>query len=178
MTHGPTGSAKRDTGLSVVGTFKIIMALLSIFVKIFLLFHLKQNKKRMEASENLLGHRTNTLALQRLQCYQGCAIIKLQYLRYKEYNLTGTREIAEKNVEKLFRIFEIEGCGNLEPKHRVTATINQEVLRKALTKSNLTLEALIDLKNQPNLLLEGEDIITCIYRKYCLKAGERFGETM
>lgn len=81
-------------------------------------------------------------------------------------------------MEKLFRIFEIEGCGNLEPKHRVTATINQEVLRKALTKSNLTLEALIDLKNQPNLLLEGEDIITCIYRKYCLKAGERFGETM
>lgn len=41
MTHGPTGSAKRDIGLSVVGIFKIIMALLSIFVKIFLLFHLK-----------------------------------------------------------------------------------------------------------------------------------------
>ncbi|CAG8091530.1 unnamed protein product [Penicillium nalgiovense] len=131
----------------------------------------------MEASENLLGHRTNTLALQRLQCYQGYAIIKLQHLRYEEYNLTGTREIAEKNVEKLFRMFEIEGCGNLEPEHRVAATINQEVLRKALTKSNLTPEALIDPKNQPNLLLEGEDIITYVYGKHRLKAGERLRET-
>ena len=75
-------------------------------------------------------------------------------------------------------MFKIEGCGNLEPKYRVTATINQEVLRKALIKSNLTPEALIDPKNQPNLLLEGKDIITYIYRKYRLKASERFGETI
>lgn len=81
-------------------------------------------------------------------------------------------------MEKLFRMFEIEGYSNLEPKHRVTATIDQEVLRKVLTKSNLTPEALIDLKNQLNLLLEGKDIITYIYRKYRLKASERFRETI
>ncbi|CDM37259.1 unnamed protein product [Penicillium roqueforti FM164] len=90
----------------------------------------------MEASENLLGHRTNSLALHRLKYYEGCAIIKLQYLRFETDNLTGTRQIAEKNVEKLLRMFEIEGCGNLEPEHRVAATIDY-VLRKAHDAVNI-----------------------------------------
>lgn len=130
----------------------------------------------MDTSENLLGHRTNTLALQRLQCYQGCAIIKLQHLVFEANNLIGTREIAEKNVEKLLRMFEIEGCGNLEPEHKVSATIGQEVLRRALAKSNVTREALLDPTNRPYLILEGEDLMTCVYGKHRLKAGERFGE--
>ncbi|KAJ6070578.1 hypothetical protein N7467_011897 [Penicillium canescens] len=75
-------------------------------------------------------------------------------------------------------MFEIEGCGNLEPEHRVAAIIEQDVLRKALTKSNLTREDLLDPTNQPNLILEGEDLITCVYGKHRLKAGERFGETI
>jgi hypothetical protein len=48
----------------------------------------------MEASENLLSHRTNSLALHRLKYYKGCAIIKLQYLRFETDNLTGTRQIS------------------------------------------------------------------------------------
>lgn len=130
----------------------------------------------MDPSENLRGHRTNSLALQRLQSYQGCAIIKLQHLEFEANNLTGTREVAEKNVEKLLKMFEIEGCGNLEPEHRVSATIEEEVLRRALAKSNLTREALLDPTNHPYLMLEGEDLMTCIYGKHRLKAGERFGE--
>ena len=132
----------------------------------------------METSENILGQRTNSLALQRLQCYQGCAIIKLQHLRLEDNKTIGTRGFAEENVTKILRMFEIEGCGNLEPKHRVATIIEQEVLRKALTKSNLTREDLLDPTNQPNLILEGEDLITCVYRKHRLKAGERFGETI
>jgi hypothetical protein len=130
----------------------------------------------MDTSENLLGHRTNSLAIQRLQSYQGCAIIKLQHLQFEANHLIGTREIAEKNVEKLLKMFEIEGCGNLEPEHRVCATIQQGVLGRALAKSNLTREALLDPINQPHLLLEREDLITCVYGKHRLKAGERFGE--
>lgn len=130
----------------------------------------------MDTSENLRGHRTNSLAFQRLQYYQGCAIVKLQHLGFEANNLTGTREIAEKNVKKLLKTFEIEGCGHLEPEHRVSATIELEVLRRALAKSNLTREALLDPTYQPNLMLEGEDLMTCIYGKHRLKAGERFGE--
>jgi hypothetical protein len=136
----------------------------------------KQRSQKMDKSENLLGHRTNSLAIQRLQSYQGCAIIKLQHLRFEASHLTGTREIAEKNVEKLLKMFEIEGCGNLEPEHRVCATIEQEVLTRALAKSSLTREALLDPTNQAHLLLDGEDFMTCVYGKHRLKAGERFGE--
>jgi len=130
----------------------------------------------MEINENLLGHRTNSLAVQRLQYYQGCAIIKLQHLRFEANRHTGIRDIAEKNVQKLLKMYEIEGCGNLEPEHRVSAIIEQEVLRRALAKSNLTREALLDPTNQPYLMLEGEDLMTCVYGKHRLIAGERFGE--
>ena len=130
----------------------------------------------MEMNENPLGQRTNTLALQRLQYYQGCAIIRLQHLRFEGNDVTGTRDIAEKNVERLLRMFEIEGCGNLEPEHRVCATIEKDTLRRALEKSNITREALLDPTKQPYLILEGGDLMTCIYGKHRLKAGERFGE--
>ncbi|CAG7986688.1 unnamed protein product [Penicillium salamii] len=91
-------------------------------------------------------------------------------------NLRGTREIAEKNVKKLLKTFEIEGCSNLKPKYRVSIIIEQKVLRRALAKSNLIREALLDPTNQSNLILEEEDLIICIYGKHCLKASERFGE--
>jgi hypothetical protein len=131
----------------------------------------------METSENILGHRTNSLALQRLQCYQGCAIIKLQHLRFDNSNILGTREAAEENVARIIRIFEIEGCGNLEPEHRVAAIISQPILSKALSKSKLTREALLDPINQTRLELEADDLVTCVYGKHRLRAGERFGET-
>jgi hypothetical protein len=132
----------------------------------------------METSENILGRRTNSLALQRLQCYQGCAIIKLQHLRFEENNPVGTRGVTEEIVTKILRNFEIEGCGNLEPEHRVAAIIDQGVLSKALAKSNLTRETLLDPTKQRSLILEGSDLVTCVYGKHRLNAGERFGETV
>ena len=35
------------------------------------------------SNENLLDHRTNSLAFQRLQCYKECAIIELQHLEFE-----------------------------------------------------------------------------------------------
>jgi hypothetical protein len=80
-------------------------------------------------------------------------------------------------VARIIRIFEIEGCGNLEPEHRVAAIISQPILSKALSKSKLTREALLDPINQTRLELEADDLVTCVYGKHRLRAGERFGET-
>jgi hypothetical protein len=132
----------------------------------------------METSEDILGRRTNSLPLQRLQYYQGCAIIKLQHLRFEENNLMGTRGVTEKIVTKILRMFEIEGCGKLEPEHRVAAIIDQEELSKALAISNLTRETLLDPTKQTSLILDEDDLVTCVYGKHRLKAGERFGESV
>jgi hypothetical protein len=136
------------------------------------------NKRRkMDVAENPLGDRTNALALQRLQYYQGCAIIDLRYLQFGANGLIGTREVDEGNVEKLLKDFEIEGCGNLEPEHKIAAILDQEALNKALTRSNISREALLDPTNQPKLSFDGEVSLYCIYGRHRLKAGERFGET-
>lgn len=99
----------------------------------------------MDASDDPLGHRTNELAAQRLQCYRGCAIVHLQHLKFETNPTLGDRHLDARNVERLLTIFEIEGCGNLEPEHRVAALINGETLSKAISQSDLTRESLLDL---------------------------------
>ncbi|KAJ5084782.1 hypothetical protein NUU61_009361 [Penicillium alfredii] len=130
----------------------------------------------MDSPDNPLGYRTNQLALQKLQYYQGCAIIELRHLMFEPDDVFGGRQLNERNVKRLLTIFEIEGCGNLEPEHRVAAIIDQETLTKTLTHTNLSRQALLDPTNQPRLLLERDARLTCVYGKHRLKAGEAFGE--
>lgn len=130
----------------------------------------------MDASDNPLSQRTNELAAQRLQCYQGCAIIEFQHLKFEEDIFLGVRLFDEQNVQRLLKIFQIEGCGSLEPEHRVAALIDQETLSRALLQSSLTRESLLDPTNQPQLFFEGDVQATCVYGKHRLKAAESFGE--
>ncbi|KAJ5456077.1 uncharacterized protein N7458_004341 [Penicillium daleae] len=130
----------------------------------------------MDASDNPLGHRTNILAAQRLQFYQGCVIIELHRLKFELNSVLGSRSLDERNVARIHKIFEIEGCGNLEPEHRVAALIDQETLSRALLLSDLSRESLLDPTNQPLLLLEGDVQLICVYGKHRLKAAELFGE--
>jgi hypothetical protein len=50
-------------------------------------------------------------------------------------------------------------------------------LSRALTKSDLTRESLLDPTNQPGLSFEGDVRLMCVYGKHRLKAAESFGET-
>ncbi|KAJ6093611.1 hypothetical protein N7486_008900 [Penicillium sp. IBT 16267x] len=131
----------------------------------------------MDTFDNPFGHLTNELASRRLQFYQGCAIIEFQHLRFEVNAVLGIREFDERNSQRLLRIFEIEGCGNIEPEHRVAALIDQETLSRALTKSDLTRESLLDPTNQLGLSFEGDVRLMCVYGKHRLKAAESFGET-
>lgn len=83
----------------------------------------------MDTSDNPYGHRTNELAAQRLQCYQGCAITDFHHLKFEnnlkfETNLTlGSRQLDERNVERLLKIYETERCGIIGPEHRMAALL-------------------------------------------------------
>ncbi|CBF84447.1 predicted protein [Aspergillus nidulans FGSC A4] len=108
----------------------------------------------MDASDDPQGHQLNELTAQRLQCYQGCAIVRLQNLEFETNPLHGSLDFDERKVERLLTIFEIEGCGNLAPEHRVAALINRGTLSKAISQSGITWESLLDPTIQPQLLLE------------------------
>lgn len=133
------------------------------------------HKSNMDSLENPLSERTNELAAQRLQCYQGCAAIKLHNLRFDADTVLGSRPLDKSNVDRLFDLFEIEGCGNLEPEHRIAALIDRQILETALSKSNLTLHALLDPTNQPRLSFTADIQLTCVYGKHRINAADAFG---
>lgn len=82
----------------------------------------------MDTRENPLSQRTNELAAQRLQCYQGCAAIKLRNLKFDVYTVLGSRPLDEGNVDRLLDLFEIEGCGNFKPEHKIATLIDRQIL--------------------------------------------------
>jgi hypothetical protein len=54
--------------------------------------------------------------------------------------------------------------------------IDQETLSRALLRSDLTRESLLDLTKQPRLSFEGDVRLTCVYGKHRIRAAESFGE--
>lgn len=119
--------------------------------------------------ENALGHRTNELARQRLQYYIGCAIINLNHLLFEEpCDFLGVREYNQSNVDRLIKIFEIEGCGNLEPEHRVAAVVNSNALNNALSLTGITQEQLLNPTTYANLAFEHDTRLVCLYGSHRL----------
>ena len=121
-----------------------------------------------------LGRRTNNAAHERLRYYKGCAIVNFKHLVFGD---GPVRQPSNKNLERLLKIFEIEGCANLEPEHRVAAMINLESLQRALHASNISQTALIDPTKQERLELDENDRnrMTVIKGNHRLMAGQRFG---
>ena len=130
----------------------------------------------MEFASNPLGQRANLLAQQRLQFYYGNAIIEIRHLAFESDALLGSRPLDHGNVERLWNLFELEGCANLEPEHRVAATISQHTLQRGLAHTGIRQEKLFDQVNPPRLAFENDVHLVCAYGKHRLKAGESFGE--
>jgi hypothetical protein len=129
----------------------------------------------MDSLGHPLSQRTNELANQRLQFYQGCATIELRNLHFDASPVLGTRPLDQGNVNRLIDIFEIEGCGNLEPEHKIAALIDQQILHTALSKSNLQPHSLLDPTNQSPLSFEGDIQLPCIYGRHRINAADEFG---
>lgn len=56
----------------------------------------------------------------RLQYYRGCAVIDFNHLLFEEpRDFLGVREYNQSNVDRLVKIFEIEGCGNVQTHEKV-----------------------------------------------------------
>ncbi|KAJ5946390.1 hypothetical protein N7454_003229, partial [Penicillium verhagenii] len=127
----------------------------------------------MDNFERSLGERTNELAAQRLRFFQGCVIIEICHLKYESTPILGSRQLDEKNVERLKDIFEIEGCGNLEPEHKIAALIDEQTLRAGLSTSNLTSQSIKDPALQHCLSFENDCQLACVYGRHRIDAANR-----
>ncbi|KAJ5927144.1 hypothetical protein N7516_008917 [Penicillium verrucosum] len=131
----------------------------------------------MSSSEATLGDLANEVAYQKLQYFVGCAIIELRHLKFESLDMMGVREFDKKNFQRILNIFEIEGCANLEPEHRIAATIDQETLKNGLVYTNISQETLLNPTSRLPLRFNNSQQLICLYGQHRLRAGEAHGET-
>lgn len=131
----------------------------------------------MSSSEATLGDLANEVAYQKLQYFVGCAIIELRHLKFESLDTMGVREFDKKNFQRILNIFEIEGCANLEPEHRIAATIDQETLKNGLVYTNISQETLLNPTSRLPLRFNNSQQLICLYGQHRLRAGEAHGET-
>lgn len=132
----------------------------------------------MDSVSNSFGHRSNQLARQRLQHFKGCAIIDFNQLALDQTaeNMANMRHRSNKNLERLIKLFEIEGCANLEPEHRVAAIVSAEALNDALLRSNISQDSLFNPQKHQELFFDQGYKLKVIYGNHRLVAAQKVGE--
>ncbi|KAJ5737360.1 uncharacterized protein N7483_002485 [Penicillium malachiteum] len=131
----------------------------------------------MDSLDNGFGKQANQAAAQRSAYYKGSAVIPIQHIIFDREDIVGQREFDQKNLDRLQRIFEIEGCWNLYPEYRIAVTIDQSDLEWSLVNNNVSLEVLMDPREQPFLNFRNGTKLRCIYGKHRIKASSMCGET-
>lgn len=99
---------------------------------------------------------------ERNRLLRGYAKIGFEHLDFKR-PLYGARAFDQKNVDRLARVFELEGCWRLELGHYITAVIDNGTLQQAMNLSGVSLEDMKDPTNLPWLTLPGNCQISCLY---------------
>ncbi|KAJ5589658.1 hypothetical protein N7537_012336 [Penicillium hordei] len=105
-------------------------------------------------------------------------IVDFNYLFFEEpHEYVGVRQYDQKNVDRLIHIFEIEGCCNLEPEHRIAAVVDSSNFTNALSMTGATEEQLLDPASQIALKFNDNARLVCVYGKHLLRAAEAVGES-
>jgi hypothetical protein len=114
---------------------------------------------------------------QRMHNYKGCAIVEIRHLVFEEEGVLGSKPFDQRNVQDILQTFEMVGCQNLEPEHRVSVIISDEALKNSLERSQATQNLLMDCVNPPTLKFDDDARLVCIHGKHRLRAGELSGTT-
>lgn len=116
--------------------------------------------------ENLEG-RSRRLRDEILSKARGAALVPLDLL---SFNLQES--LDPKNVNRLIRIFRLEGCDHLNPRHALPVNVSMEMLDTCLAYSNLSLSDLASSK-APQLHLPPGSRIQCLHGKHRVAAFRR-----
>ncbi|KAE8155499.1 hypothetical protein BDV40DRAFT_294282 [Aspergillus tamarii] len=109
------------------------------------------------------------LTVERLLKYQGTAKIDLNQISLQPLL---SREIDQKNVERLRDIFAKDGCQRLDIRNHVTAVVSRQHLERACRAAGLTPEELKTCQPQYPRLLFRRHQVQCLHGQHRLKAAE------
>ena len=107
--------------------------------------------------------------------FRGRAKVAISNLRFEDAYVHGTRPLDSSNIDRLEKIFELEGCLRLDPDHYVPAIINRDTFEKALRNSGLQHDLLNTSPDEPKWLnLDPQSYLTCLHGRHRLAAARRF----
>ena len=98
----------------------------------------------------------------------GSARIDIRYLRG-----SGFREIDEKNVKRLVKVFASDGCPQLEPAYSVPIVVSSENITKILQRNAIEVASL-GRPTYPRLIIDKSSSLTCLHGQHRLAAGQVF----
>jgi len=92
--------------------------------------------------------------------YEGTVKVALDSLTFPPDAESLESDVRAKKVKHLQRVFTLEGCDRMNPKHFIPGHIQADVLQLALARSNLT-GATLGRKEAPMLYLPPSSFIRC-----------------
>lgn len=104
--------------------------------------------------------------------FQGSAKIYLEHLQFAKHDVSEF--LDQKNVARLKKIFELEGCLRLDPEHHIPVVIDSETLKQSLTKSAISRGDLFTSTIPPELVLPGKYVVTCLHGRHRIAAARDF----
>ncbi len=106
--------------------------------------------------------------------FRGSAKIHLKHLLFEEpKDVSLSLHLDPKNVARLIKIFELEGCLRLEEEHRVPAIINDAILQEAISSSSLTNAELLTTGVPPELQLPQSTRLNCLHGRHRIAAAQQ-----
>lgn len=110
----------------------------------------------------------------RSSSFRGSARIHLKHLLFEEpKGVSLSLHLDSKNVARLVKVFELEGCLRLEEEHRVPAVINEAILQEALSSSSLTNADLLTTGVPPELQLPQFTRLNCLHGRHRIAAAQQ-----
>jgi len=102
---------------------------------------------------------------------QGTARVSLDYLSFDDPD--GLDDLERDNVERLAKLFELEGCNRLSPAYSIPGSISANALQASLHCSSLTIEDLQSTQ-PPTLCLPHGTQIECLQGRHRIAALRKF----
>ena len=109
---------------------------------------------------------------ERSRAYLGRAKILIHRLVFEADKSCEVRPLDGKNVSRLHRIFELEGCSRLDPDNHVPTLIKRKVLADALGNGG-SLDVSLGGCGEPSLL-EVEEPLVCLHGRHRLAAAKQY----
>lgn len=104
------------------------------------------------------------------RCYLGSACIYLDHLSFED---PPVRDLDEKNVDRLFNIFKIEGCKRYERMNHVLVLIEHHDLKRTLRANNIS-STQIKREDPPFIKLSDNFSLVCLHGRHRLAAAKLF----